>query len=328
MPLLHRSRHLRRPPGSYCLFLLLASGWLLAAMIRLVFRDISGIQQVDLLYYATPGPMLFVAALGISLLAVLSGHRRGAACWVMLAVILPHCAGSQPPRLAEASSSPEATTAASTAPRSHRLVYWNVSHLDHRVSLLAGEILRYQPDIITLVEAGPATEDLRAVWKKYFPEYELTLLGGEILLLTKGVAGNVRAYDLPHDSRLREVELTLDEERLTVMIVDIQGRPSLSREPSLTRVAEIVRNKGNGPLLIAGDFNTPRDSLLLQPLQRQLVNAFDVAGTGYAPTWPVPLPVLTIDQVWGNHLTFHSCVPGWSNLSDHRPLIVDFSIAR
>lgn len=261
------------------------------------------------------------------MLAVLAGHRRGAASWALLALILPHCAGSQPPRLTE-DSSPEAITTATTAPRMHRLLYWNVSHLDHRVSLLAEEILRHEPDIITLVEAGPATEDLRAVWNKYFPEYELTFLGGEILLLTKGVAGHVRAFDLPHGSRLREVELALDEERLTVMIVDIQGRPSFSREPSLSRVTEIVQGKGNSPLLVAGDFNTPRDSLLLQPLQRQLENAFDVAGTGFAPTWPVPLPVLTIDQVWGNHLTFHTCIPGWSGLSDHRPLIVDFSIAR
>lgn len=389
--------------GWFALFVLAGLLWLTAAGVRLVLRDVSGWSLVNVLYYATPGPLLFLGALGIAGLALAVGHRRGAASWLLLASVLPHCAGSFPthpipeqhfpqqiftqqaseiaamdkqagslkssrntaaarqkssgltrlaPFVVAAESDidsaevrdsvlveqPENARPVIALPADgegksrpkHRLFYWNVSHLDHGVQNLAAEIQRHEADYIVLLEAGPATEDVRHVWRQYFPDHDITLLGSEMMLLTRqrGVAGNIRAYSLGRSSHLREIAMQVGSEHFTLLVADIYGRPSFDREPPLTLLGEILSaRRQTSPVVLVGDFNTPRESLLLQPVQSQMVNAFDVAGSGYAPTWPVPLPVLAIDQAWGRGIDFLACRPGWSLYSDHRPLIIDFQLA-
>ncbi len=397
--------------GWFALFLLAGLAWLTAAGVRLIFRDVSGWSLVNVLYYATPGPLLFLGAVGIAGLALIAGHRRGAASWLLLASVLPHCAGSFPTRPIPEQHFPQQnfslqnltkrvapegqTTNALTWPTpalatskdtagspktapplaplapfvvsggpavdsaeagnwlpneqllipgpavelqaaveeesrpTHRLFYWNVSHLGHGVRNLAAEIQRHAADYVVLLEAGPASEDVRHLWRQYFPDHDITLLGSEMMLLTRerGIAGHIRAYSLGRSSHLREIVMHVGDECFTLMVADIYGRPRFDREPPLTLLGEILSARRNGPpVVLVGDFNTPRESLLLQPVQSQMVNAFDVAGSGYAPTWPVPLPVLTIDQAWGRGIDFVACRPGWSAYSDHRPLIIDFQL--
>ncbi len=321
----------------YASFAVLAVGWMLVALVRLTLRDLSPWSQVSMLYYASPAPLLFLSALGLAGFAGMIGHRRGAVSWGLLAVVLTHCAGSYPPAFQGKAmvAIPETQGGLETSEERvlspvRKLLYWNVSHLQRGLWDIAQEIKAYEPDVVALVEAGPATEEYRAVWQKHFPDYELTFLGGEILVLLKsGTAGQVVASALPHRSRLREIEISFGEEQFWLMVVDIYGPPRLSRKQQLIELAGKIADRKNAPLLVAGDFNTPRDSLLFQPVQQQAENAFDVAGTGYTATWPLPLPVLTIDQVWGNsQVRFHSCRAGWSNVSDHRPILVEFSLAR
>ena len=76
-----------------------------------------------------------------------------------------------------------------------------------------------------------------------------------------------------------------------------------------------------------GDFNTPDDSILMEPLHAHCQLAFRERGSGYAATWPMPLPVLTLDQVWINsQVTVAKSEYGWSLDSDHRPAICHLSL--
>jgi len=321
--------------GLMCLLLVSSLFWLVAVSVRLSCRDVSPWMICTTLYYATPGPLLFLAALGQAWGYQLARHSRGAACWLLLAMILPQCAGSDPAlhvrsglNTQNRTQSAGDSTATASVPDRFRLLFWNISHLDAGLPALAAEMRANQADVIALVEAGPATPAQRERWQQEFPEYELTFLGAEMLLLVKqGSAGEIRAHELPFNSRYREVELTIHDQTLTLLLVDIYGRPTLSRRTQLQELAEAFPRLQNQPVLVAGDFNTPRDSLLFQPFHPFVRNAFDEVGDGYAPTWPLPLPVLTLDQVWGNAgVCFHSYQAGWSPLSDHRSLLVEFSL--
>ena len=349
--------------GLLCLLLASSLFWLVAVAVRLTCRDVSPWVLCSVMYYATPGPLLFAAALLQAGGYQLARHARGAACWLLLALILPQCAGSDPgrylgpgpvinvaehasrdssaavQRISDAliASGQSADLTHDTAPngpadvnvsKRYRLLFWNISHLDSGLPALAAEMRNSQADLIALVEAGRASDAQRVLWQQEFPEYELTFLGAEMLLLIKqGTAGEIRAHELPFNSRYREVQLTLQEQPLTLFLVDIYGRPTLSRRTQLQELAEAFPRWQQQPLLMAGDFNTPRDSLLFQPFQPYVHDAFDDVGSGYAPTWPLPAPVLTLDQVWGNGgIRFHSYQAGWSRLSDHRSLLVEFSV--
>jgi endonuclease/exonuclease/phosphatase family metal-dependent hydrolase len=50
------------------------------------------------------------------------------------------------------------------------------------------------------------------------------------------------------------------------------------------------------PDVVIGDFNTPRRASGLSPLAPGYVHAYDARGEGWSYTWPVPVPVVAIDQ--------------------------------
>lgn len=76
-----------------------------------------------------------------------------------------------------------------------------------------------------------------------------------------------------------------------------------------------------------GDFNTPPDSVHFKPIRQGFRNAFEIRGNGYSATWPIPLPLLTIDQIWTSHgIRVSRCECAWSWYSDHRPLLAELVI--
>jgi len=90
----------------------------------------------------------------------------------------------------------------------------------------------------------------------------------------------------------------------------------------------IAARNSDLPLLVVGDFNTPLDSVHVDLLRSDLTNAFESSGTGYRETWPVILPVLSLDQIWGNSgIRWHRSWCESSLRSDHRRVVAEFSIA-
>jgi endonuclease/exonuclease/phosphatase (EEP) superfamily protein YafD len=81
-------------------------------------------------------------------------------------------------------------------------------------------------------------------------------------------------------------------------------------------------------LIVLGDFNTPADSAFFRPLRAFATNAFEVAGSGCAATWPMPLPVLSLDQMWTTgRLRAVRCEHMLSWRSDHRAVRAEFDFA-
>ena len=114
-----------------------------------------------------------------------------------------------------------------------------------------------------------------------------------------------------------------------LVLVDVQGTTKRSRYRPLSELERRLEPLADQPVLIVGDLNTPTDSVFLRPLRQSYRNAFESAGRGYAATWPVPLPLLALDQAWFNAgLQASRCELDGSWVSDHRAVVVDVTVRR
>ena len=113
-----------------------------------------------------------------------------------------------------------------------------------------------------------------------------------------------------------------------MLLVDISAQLNQSRRRPLLELAQLAVKLSDRPLIIMGDFNTPDDSILLEPLMAHFRLAMREQGTGFTATWPIPLPVLTLDQIWVNEFVdVWECHNSWSRLSDHRPILGRLTIS-
>lgn len=84
----------------------------------------------------------------------------------------------------------------------------------------------------------------------------------------------------------------------------------------------------NGPVVVAGDFNSVSSARIGKQVKRDLGLH---PAPGFPGTWPAPLPSplgVTIDQVYASpDLAFVSRRLGRANGSDHRPVVTEFTRA-
>ena len=82
-----------------------------------------------------------------------------------------------------------------------------------------------------------------------------------------------------------------------------------------------------GPLIVAGDFNTPPRGELYATLASRFTDAFAQAGWGFGNTYSSRWPVVRIDHVWFSSDV--QAVRAWVPpvmASDHRPLMAVLSV--
>jgi vancomycin resistance protein VanJ len=116
---------------------------------------------------------------------------------------------------------------------------------------------------------------------------------------------------------------------IDLVVVDFISHPLLDRFVPVAELCAWLDRRGQDvPVLLLGDFNTPRDSLSFEPLRRRLRHGYEVAGSGWPYTWPVPLPCYAIDHTWFSagmevlDYRLHT-----TTLSDHRRQIADVVMA-
>jgi endonuclease/exonuclease/phosphatase (EEP) superfamily protein YafD len=197
-----------------------------------------------------------------------------------------------------------------------RLLFWNTCRGRGGWENVAAEIRKHDPDVICLVEAGQSS----------FPEYKISMLGGSIVCIVRGGAGECTPVDLTPDSGLRILPVEVNGHSFQCAIVDIESSIFNVRKRPLERLAGALQSL-EGPVIVAGDFNTPSDSVHFAGLTEGFTSAWAERGAGYSATWPVPLPLMDLDQVWHNAgVAIRSFTLGWSSASDHRPVIVEFVV--
>lgn len=278
----------------------------LGVFARLVRDQVFGLSTI---YYGLPLPVLAMVTLALTFLQRKERKRliRWAICSLLLiAGIWTDDWRGQPDR---------------SESRDVKVVFWNACRIHRGWNDVTAEVRSWDADVVALVEAGVGTEETRRQWQLGCPGYKVSLLGAGIVLLTRGESGESTVHEFPDGSRARQVMTTVNGQTLNLVIVDIQANPFWSRREPLAHLVDVVHPLAGESTLVLGDFNTPADSALLEPMRSDYSMAFDQAGQGYRATWPLPLPVLAIDQAWASpSVDVTSCRHLWTNASDHRPV--------
>ena len=295
--------------------------WMFGFGVRLTVLD--AYQPLAVFFYAMPPAILFGLAALLAVWSYRLRFRRLAASWFVMSLVC----GVWWYAFAYANNEIE------TAPHEIRTLFWNVNRGLMGWPRIAAEVKRFDAPLIALVEAVGDVPQTADFWKRRFPDHEAIPLSGGFVVLVRGKLearrGGLLGSGLDDfGGRFRMLELSLQNKRLTLVLVDVRSSPLMSRRRPLEWLNTILQSAPDGPVIVMGDFNTPTDSVLLHPLRENYKNAFETAGHGLDSTWPVPCPVLALDQVWGNrHVIFHRCRLEWSWLSDHRPVVTDFSVS-
>lgn len=315
--------------------------WAASLAVRLSVQDRDG-WFLSYAFYATPPTVLTLMATGATFCSLVVRRRRRALVPLALAL----CSGIWAYTDAWRHNAPPPPAGPTL-----RVLFWNiaggVTGLD-RVT----EVIRQAPaDVVALAEALPpgprrgllgragtqalqAAADARAAyWRAALPGWYVHVDPSGIALLSRVPLAEPQPGMLGWDAltafgRCVSTEVEVGGRAVKLLVVDVPNKRGRSRFVPLSHLYELLdQQPPDVPLLLMGDFNTPRDSAHLVPLQQRMQHAFDAAGRGYGATWPMPLPVLQIDHAWASpSLLLHRCTLGWSLLSDHRAVLVECSI--
>jgi vancomycin resistance protein VanJ len=286
--------------------------------IRLTVRDRYVIAST--LFYATPWPVLA----GLGVLTAWWWRRAGRAVSVMALLAATVCATGGVTTMWRLPSTQSAT------PPDFTVLTWNLGHGRWGLPELARTAATLEPDVAVFVEADPRGVDVRRMFQSAFPDHRVAMLGGGIAVVSRWPGGEARAYEMgpaKKESRVREIDLATPWGPITVFACDMASDVFYNRGPHFEELQRRIQACPN-PVIVAGDFNTPLDSVHLETMRKAgLQEAFKTAGEGYAATWPLPAPVLSLDQIWtGRALECERCRREWSWRSDHAAVIADYRV--
>lgn len=267
------------------------------------------------IFYATPWPVL--AGLAFALACYALGRQRRARALVLALVL----AGSTAmwARQSFIRAQPERGEIAL------RLVYWNAGRPEKRRAQGVSYLQSLKADIIAVGESNVYTDELTPEWRNGFAGRSIVQRAG-ILLITPEPPVSLEVGRLADRGDYVLARCLVKERAITLLLVDFETRIGSSRAAPFARLNEIIAAHRDEPLVIAGDFNTPRESIHFGAWRTNFREAFDSAGHGFAETWPAFLPLLRIDHCWlGPRWRAVHTELGRSLLSDHRAIITDLT---
>ena len=289
---------------------------LFACLLRLTIRDQFRVPAA--IFYGTPWPLL---ALGALLLAV-AWWRFGKRSFAVAMAVIAGAAG-----LAWGKTSWR-WQAASPQRGDLRVVFWNVSRPDRNFPAVAAWLRARNADLLMIAEAQPRKFSTLARWREAFPDYRVEPSQSGMLCLVRGEVASLEGVRAPGYYRA-SAQATVRGGAVRLVQVDFNANPLATRKIPLGHLAAFLDPLANAPVILAGDFNTPRDSVHFAPLRARFVDTFEAAGAGLGDTWPLPVPILSLDQIWVSRtLRVVRCEVFSSWLSDHRAVLADLAFAR
>jgi endonuclease/exonuclease/phosphatase (EEP) superfamily protein YafD len=205
-------------------------------------------------------------------------------------------------------------------------VHWNVARPDALLPRAAAWLRAQDADILCLAEAQPRGKRTLDRWRAELPDYKVQESMGEMLCLVRGEVIESRNEFLTPGSFAVRHRLKVRGQAVNVLQIDIDARPGRSRRAAMDGLQRLAALERDGNLIIAGDFNLPRESAFLDSLRSDFRQSFEASGRGFAETWPLPLLALSLDQVWtGRAWQPQAARHGWNWLSDHRPVVVEIA---
>lgn len=285
---------------------------LVSILLRFTLRDRWA--PIAPFYYASPWPVIAAFCAGAAIL-----WRKFSTLWSILAWLIVAGWG--------ANSSYERRPIEST--EGLRLMFWNVSHPQHPSPVLTNEILELKPDIAALVEIEDDnfTPTAQAAYQNKLPDYQFAQLGAGMLCMAKEKMEIVsQAKPLDDHSRLAIVKATHQGRAYHVLVVDVGADVLYDRGPAIRMVLETAARYPQS--FILGDFNTPFSSVHFDPYRKEMTHAFEASGQGLLETWPITLPLLSLDHIWlSKDLRPLQTRKRYHWMSDHAMLIADIAPA-
>ncbi|MBD3674687.1 MAG: endonuclease/exonuclease/phosphatase family protein [Planctomycetaceae bacterium] len=292
-------------------------GLVVGTFFRLTVKD--AVPYFALFYYASPPILLALAAFILAGRTWFLKQPRRATALFFLALLLAgwwHWTTYQTP----------AGSRESSEGISRSVLFWNVQDVRAGWPKLIEEIRQYDPDLIGLVEVESGGQVQHAAIERAFPEYQ-PLFVGHGYLLVRGEWLSHQRDSLGNKSEFAVATARFDDgTELEVALVDINANPFLPRGPALRSLAEKLSGIPPRRLCLMGDFNTPPDSIYFEAFRERLENIFEVQGEGYHVTWPVPVPVLCLDQIWLPKGATRTAAYHSTRLSDHRLVTATFVV--
>ncbi len=166
-------------------------------------------------------------------------------------------------------------------------------------------------------------------WRTNFPDHNVVGPQQGMLFFARGKVTSHEFGLLGEGGKYARFEVQRDGRAVNVLLVDIKSNPFRSRREAFEHLVDLVDMYAGKPLMLMGDFNTPVDSVFMSGLESRLHHAFHTCGKGYDSTWPVPIPLLSLDHVWVSpDLPLHSCRLPWTWRSDHKPVLTILESAK
>lgn len=196
-----------------------------------------------------------------------------------------------------------------------RLVHWNLARGVMGWEKQWQHIESLHPDIIVLSEI-PVLFDAKTLTGFDVLEIDGMAVACHGLMTRSGPLVRGGALDAYH------VTCHFSAGPLEVMIADMTSWIAVPRDPYLRPFVALLADRKID--VSVGDFNAPRRSRAFCDLSPGYRHAYDAAGAGWSYTWPVPVPLLAIDQcIIGPRLKPVRYQLQSTLLSDHRLQILD-----
>jgi endonuclease/exonuclease/phosphatase (EEP) superfamily protein YafD len=222
-----------------------------------------------------------------------------------------------------------------------RVVTWNVYGRTEDVELVRTRLLSWDADIVCLQEAR------REIFADLLPGYE-SARAGDLRVFVRGRITHHEAILSNRDPRRYNllVEAQTQSGAVSVLAVHLPRSPRARSVPrQLEPLADYVRASvaqrerefgiihellpPDGPLIVAGDMNTPPTSRYWRSLRAELTDAFDERGRGFGYTyaWRQKLALLRIDYIWtGGGAEPLRCWTAAAAPSDHHPVLAEIAL--
>lgn len=208
-----------------------------------------------------------------------------------------------------------------------RVAYWNVARPEMRLNSILAQANRMEAQFYVFGEHR-FTGQAQSRWEENFGGRFVMPLARELLFVAPEAVKRIDGGSLGGAGGCQLCRAMVKGREVFFLLVDFTATYNKSRRPAFDRLFQIIDAYAEKPLLVIGDFNTPSDSAHFDRLRTRLKSAFESSGSGYAATWPMPLPVLELDHIWYNkHLRVLRCEHPTSLYSDHRAVVADIDFA-
>jgi len=299
-----------------------ASCWCLCALgvsVHLTVRDRYDGWAVAF-YALSPAVMALLAAVAAGLLCSRPTRRLSATSLLL-------CVACGVWFYASAYYDNSVVTRFSKSATSVRVLFWNVGRGRFGWSGIEDELATIDAQFVGLVEAEASGGERPEFTGAAFDGWQVRFPGHGFALLARGEIERTAVHALGGGSTCVEAEVDFDGATLTAVVVDIKSNPLRSRREAFTNLIALLNDLRDRPVVLMGDFNTPPESVYFDALRARHSNVFETRGSGFSTTWPVPVPVLALDQIWLNQsVQAGRCELFWSWASDHRPVLAQIGI--